>query len=37
MERTHYVKTKLEIAGYQNHLAFGGGARRGRLNIGSPA
>ena len=37
MESTMYLKTKLESAGYQNHLAFGGAARRGRLNIGSPA
>ena len=37
MESTLYLKTKLESAGYQNHLAFGGAAGRGRLKIGLPA
>ena len=37
MESTDYVKTKLENTGYQNHLAFGAGAGRGRLKIGLPA
>ena len=37
MESKYYVKTKLESAGYQNHLSFGAAARRGRLKIGSPA